>query len=101
MASWDHTSRARRCSFTTLPVTSALILKYIGQHGLLPEARQDRAAKKKVVGFYLGRARKNTLMGSYHWLKEERVKSLAEDLLRPPVPKEERLRGFTRLEQLR
>lgn len=64
--------------------------------------RQDRAAKK-VVAFYPGRAKKkpNMLMGSYHWLKEVCVKSLAEDLLQPPVPKEDRLRGFTRLEQLR
>lgn len=69
---------------------------------MLPEAKQERDAKKKVLFFfYLGRARNNTLMGSYHWLKEECVKSLTEDLLQPPVPKEERLRGFTQLEQLR
>lgn len=33
--------------------------------------------------------------------KEECVKSLAEDLLQPSVPKEEGLRGFTRLGELR
>jgi len=66
---------------------------------LLPEARQDRAAKKVVV-FYPGRARRSVLIGSCHWLKEECVKSLA-DLLQPPMPTEERLRGFTRLAEVR
>lgn len=51
----NHTSRAGRCSFTTLLVKSELILKHIGEHGLLLEARQDRAAKKEVVVFLSGK----------------------------------------------